>query len=201
MKRCEVGQRCRASLHFEATFGCQVHTSQLLLLLRQQGGEPSRLKSISVKPSWLRNGSGRSTAVQGVQHETSQDLRFSACSVSRRLRGYPRSRIREGEAPAEPCFSAIRGSAGASPSHFSDSLSVANGSGLLRRVGPVEAKYPDLDLNQGLDLRRVQCNPLHHRDKSRRLDSHQHPPVYKTGAFLSRATSADHVLYGNLRLR
>jgi hypothetical protein len=26
--------------------------------------------------------------------------------------------------------------------------------------------------------------------KSRRLDSHRHPPVYKTGAFLSRATSA-----------
>ncbi len=26
-------------------------------------------------------------------------------------------------------------------------------------------QYPDLDLNQGLDLRRVQCNPLHHRDK------------------------------------
>ena len=27
-------------------------------------------------------------------------------------------------------------------------------------------------------------------NKSRRLDSHQHPPVYKTVAFLSRATSA-----------
>ena len=27
--------------------------------------------------------------------------------------------------------------------------------------------------------------------KSRRLDSHQHQPVYKTGAFLSRATSAN----------
>jgi hypothetical protein len=26
--------------------------------------------------------------------------------------------------------------------------------------------------------------------KSRRLDSHQHQPVYKTGAFLFRATSA-----------
>ena len=25
-------------------------------------------------------------------------------------------------------------------------------------------QYPDLDLNQGLDLRRVQCVPLHHRD-------------------------------------
>ena len=52
-------------------------------------------------------------------------------------------------------------------------------------------QYPDLDLNQGLDLRRVRCNPLHHRDKqSRRLDLHQHLPVYKTGAFCSRATSA-----------
>ena len=30
----------------------------------------------------------------------------------------------------------------------------------LRRRG----EYPDLDLNQGLDLRRVQCYPLHHRD-------------------------------------
>ena len=28
-----------------------------------------------------------------------------------------------------------------------------------------EAEYPDLDLNQGLDLRRVQCYPLHHRDR------------------------------------
>ena len=27
-------------------------------------------------------------------------------------------------------------------------------------------QYPDLDLNQGLDLRRVQCVPLHHRDTS-----------------------------------
>ena len=26
-------------------------------------------------------------------------------------------------------------------------------------------EYPDLELNQGLDLRRVQCVPLHHRDK------------------------------------
>ena len=54
-------------------------------------------------------------------------------------------------------------------------------------------KYPDLDSNQGLNLRRVQCIPLHHRDnKSRRLDSHQHLPIYKTGAFLCRATSAKH---------
>ena len=57
------------------------------------------------------------------------------------------------------------------------------------------AQYPDLESNQDLDLRRVRCDPLHHRDKttlsqSRRLDSHQHQPVYKTGAFLSRATSA-----------
>ena len=54
-------------------------------------------------------------------------------------------------------------------------------------------QYPDLDSNQDQDLRRVLCDPLHHRDvifKSRRLDSHQHQPVYKTGAFLSRATSA-----------
>ena len=29
-----------------------------------------------------------------------------------------------------------------------------------------EAEYPDLDLNQGLNLRRVQCYPLHHRDRS-----------------------------------
>ena len=53
-------------------------------------------------------------------------------------------------------------------------------------------QYPDLDLNQGLDLRRVQCIPLQHRDmQSRRLDLHQHLPVYKTGAFFSRATSAN----------
>ncbi len=29
-------------------------------------------------------------------------------------------------------------------------------------------------------------------NKGRRLDLHQHHPVYKTGAFLSRATSAKH---------
>ena len=53
-------------------------------------------------------------------------------------------------------------------------------------------QYPDLDLNQDLDLRRVQCNPIHHRDKqSRRLDLHQHEPLYKSGASLSRATSAN----------
>ena len=53
---------------------------------------------------------------------------------------------------------------------------------------------PNLDSNQDQDLRTVLCCPLHHRDvfriQSRRLDSHQHQPVYKTGAFLSRATSA-----------
>ena len=53
---------------------------------------------------------------------------------------------------------------------------------------------PNLDSNQDQDLRTVLCCPLHHRDvlpiQSRRLDSHQHLPVYRTGAFLSRATSA-----------
>lgn len=37
-------------------------------------------------------------------------------------------------------------------------------------------QYPDLDLNQGLDLRRVQCNPLDHRDATSKypgLDSNQ----------------------------
>lgn len=65
---------------------------------------------------------------------------------------------------------------------------------LARHRHRIGVEYPDLDSNQGLDLRRVRCNPLHHRDrksgKSRRLDSHQHEPVYKTGAFLGRATSA-----------
>jgi hypothetical protein len=28
----------------------------------------------------------------------------------------------------------------------------------------VFVEYPDLDSNQDLDLRRVQCDPLHHRD-------------------------------------
>lgn len=32
--------------------------------------------------------------------------------------------------------------------------------------GPMQ--YPDLESNQNLDLRRVQCDPLHHRDKSAR---------------------------------
>ena len=65
---------------------------------------------------------------------------------------------------------------------------------LVRHTRKASDEYPDLDSNQGPDLRRVRCNPLHHRDlrsfKSRRLDSHQHQPVYKTGAFLCRATSA-----------
>ena len=58
-------------------------------------------------------------------------------------------------------------------------------------------QYPDLDSNQDLNLRRVRCDPLHHRDarQSRRPDSRRHgAPCYritgKTGAFLSRATSA-----------
>ena len=82
-------------------------------------------------------------------------------------------------------------------------------------AGQIATQYPDLGSNQGLDLRRVQCYPLHHRDKfsvptwgrtrtrtlgescafrytigttiriqSRRLDSHQHQPDYKTGASL-----------------
>ncbi len=51
--------------------------------------------------------------------------------------------------------------------------------------------YPDLESNQDLDLRRVPCRPLHHRDyQSRRLDSHQHEAVYGTAAFLRRATPA-----------
>ena len=36
-----------------------------------------------------------------------------------------------------------------------------------------EAEYPDLDLNQGLDLRRVQCYPLHHRD----ISCYQYPDL------------------------
>lgn len=66
-------------------------------------------------------------------------------------------------------------------------------------------QYPDLELNQGLDLRRVQCNPLQARMSTgrigrmkdirgslqgRRLDSHQHASAYKADAFLDRATSA-----------
>ena len=59
-------------------------------------------------------------------------------------------------------------------------------------AGPWANQYLDLESNQDLDLRRVPCDPLHHRDKqSRRLGSHQHePPSFlentgKTGAFLS----------------
>lgn len=55
-------------------------------------------------------------------------------------------------------------------------------------VGPC---FRSLGSNNGLDLRRVQCNPLQHRDKQgRRLDSHQHDSAYKADAFLDRATSA-----------
>lgn len=71
------------------------------------------------------------------------------------------------------------------------SRGLGNRCALQNTYGP---QYPDLDSNQDPDLRRVRCNPLHHRDsirsKSRRLDSHQHEPAYKAGAFLSRATSA-----------
>ena len=66
-------------------------------------------------------------------------------------------------------------------------------------------QYPDLDLNQGPGTDRMDAagrfggsnaNPLHHRDKqSRRLELHQHLPnqinTVKTGAFFSRATSAN----------
>ena len=78
-------------------------------------------------------------------------------------------------------------------------------------------KHPRQESNLIPDLRRVVCDPphpedeniparirtgiqtleesdvapLHHQDfKSRRLDSHQHEAVYKTAAFLHRATSA-----------
>ena len=55
---------------------------------------------------------------------------------------------------------------------------------------------PTEESNLDRQFRRLSC--LHHtrgairfHHQSRRLDSHQHHPVYKTGAFLSRATSAD----------
>ena len=78
-------------------------------------------------------------------------------------------------------------------------------------------KYPRQESNLIPDLRRVVCDPphpedksiparirtgiqtleesdvapLHHQDfKSRWLDSHQHEAIYKTAAFLNRATSA-----------
>ena len=88
-------------------------------------------------------------------------------------------------------------------------------------------KRLDQDLNLDLDLRRVLCDPMHHRDihsiptwsrtrsgtdaglwsaqrespmrsatpsgqtyQGRRLDLHQHHAVYRTAAFLNRATSA-----------
>jgi hypothetical protein len=55
-------------------------------------------------------------------------------------------------------------------------------------TGQIIPQYPDLELNQDQDLRSVLCDPLHHRDrfliKSRRLELHQHEPVYKTGASL-----------------
>jgi hypothetical protein len=69
-------------------------------------------------------------------------------------------------------------------------------------------QYLDLESNQDLDLRRIRCDPLHHRDasttqfkrvQSRRLGSHQHHPVYKTGALLPRATSAFNVPFEHER--
>lgn len=39
-------------------------------------------------------------------------------------------------------------------------------------------------------MRSVTPSGQNTKQESRRLDSHQHQPVYKTGAFLSRATSA-----------
>ena len=53
------------------------------------------------------------------------------------------------------------------------------------------SEYPDLESNQDRGVRTASCCPLHHRDtKSRRPDSHRHPPPYEGGAFLGRATSA-----------
>ena len=55
-----------------------------------------------------------------------------------------------------------------------------------------DIQHPDLESNQVQGFRKALCDPLHHRDKhqSRRLDSHQHRAVYRTAAFLNRATSA-----------
>ncbi len=48
--------------------------------------------------------------------------------------------------------------------------------------------YPDLDSNQGLDLRRVQCVPLHHRDFKKGwagdLTLIAFDPVHVAGVFL-----------------
>ena len=52
-----------------------------------------------------------------------------------------------------------------------------------------DIQRPDLESNQGQGLRRALCDPLHHRDdypRGRRLDLHQHRPVYRTGALLVR---------------
>jgi hypothetical protein len=61
----------------------------------------------------------------------------------------------------------------------------------LRRVAcsfrhtPRTIHYLGLDSNQDLDLRRVRCCPLHHRDvQSRRRGSHPHEPRYEGGALL-----------------
>lgn len=60
------------------------------------------------------------------------------------------------------------------PLHFKDHqypTEESNLARLLRRQSCVLhtrraiKQYPDLESNQGLDLRRVQCNPLHHRDQ------------------------------------
>jgi hypothetical protein len=56
-----------------------------------------------------------------------------------------------------------------------------------------DVQYPDQESNLDQGFRTTPCDPLHHRDianQSRRLDSHQHDAVYKTAAFLNRATSA-----------
>ena len=54
-------------------------------------------------------------------------------------------------------------------------------------------QYLTRESNPVLRFRRPPCRPSHSqgiKTKSRRRDSHPHDPVYRTGAFLFRATSA-----------
>ena len=171
----------------EPTLSCSAG-SRLTIWLQRQLSKCPRWESNPA--STFAESRARSTTLQGqvVQHPAEES------NPVRQIRSLPcRPSHSQGV-----CFS--------SPSRnrtWSDRASEADMlSGTL--TGHVAVRRRNLEAKQYQDLWRVGHRPgtmcsmvgggrlsvTPSRHKSRRLDSHQHQPVNKTGAFLSRATSA-----------
>ena len=58
----------------------------------------------------------------------------------------------------------------ASPRNRTSSCSFEDCRAIRHTRRRIASQYPDLESNQDLDLRRVRCDPLHHRDKFTRAD-------------------------------